>query len=647
MKKNLLTVLAIVSTSMAFAQVPKVPMLEHFTQASCGPCASQNPMLKTTLDAFVAGGGEYVKVAHQTSWPGVDPMNAAFPAGPDVRRNYYGVTGVPNLSLNGGPTDLPNNVVTSATLATAAQETTPYDITVTQTWQNANTVDVDITVDNVTSSAISDGDKLYVTMIEDVVDYGTAPGSNGETIFYQVMRQMYDATNGNPDATGGAALGTIAANGQETFSFTISNLPNYIFDKTQIRFAVYIQNDGTKEILQAGKSSFTTIPGIINVSANAASQAGTDLCDYSFTPVIEFTNNDASTAVTEVVAEYAINGGTPVQETYTGNLTQGQTATITFPAATLSGGTSVVSYEIISANGGQPWGGPAAISMADETYNRLNATGVAAPLTEDMESAPLEPNTGYSRDLTTAIFDAPDGLSSAVYGVLDGPTYGYGAIGAYGNSNRSIRVRFFSIQSGTMNLIMQKVNLGSGSVLQFDHTYRQFVSENDQVKVFLSTDCGVTETEIFSAAGSALATLPPSEDQYNAPQPNDWRTNEIDLSAYDNTDDVVIRFEFTSAFGNNLFLDNINIGEANSVEEEVAADFSIFPNPATDVFNVNLDGVQASTIQVIDLQGKVLVSQEVANQTEATVDASQLAAGVYTVLVNTNNGIATKKLVIK
>ena len=647
MKRNLLTVLAIVSSSIAFSQVPKVPMLEHFTQASCGPCASQNPTLKTTLDTYVAGGGEYVKVAHQTSWPGTDPMNAAFPAGPDVRRNYYGVTGVPNLSLNGGATDLPNNVVTAATLATAAQETTPYDISVTQTWASANEVTVDITVDNVTSSPISDGDKIYVTMIEDVVDYGTAPGSNGETVFYQVMRQMYDATNGNPDATGGAALGTIAANGQETFSFTLTSLPSYIFDKTQVLFAVYIQNDGTKEIMQAGKSQFTTIPGIINVSANAASQAGTDLCDYSFTPVIEFTNNDAGSSVTEVVAEYSINGGTPVQETYTGNLTQGQTATITFPATSLSGGTSVVSYEIISANGGQPWGGPAAISMADETYNRLNANGVAAPLSEDMESAPLEGSTGYSRELTTAIFDAPAALNSSVYGVLNGPTYGYGAIGAYGVSDRSIRVRFFSIQSGTMNLIMQKVNLGSNSVLQFDHTYRQYVAENDQVKIYLSTDCGVTETEIFSAAGTALATLPPSEDQYNAPQPNDWRTNEIDLSNYDNTDDVVIRFEFTSAFGNNLFIDNINIGQANSVEEETIADFSIFPNPATDVFTVGLNDVNASTIQVIDLQGKVLVSQEVANQTEAKVDASQLAAGVYTVLVNTNNGIATKKLVIK
>ena len=55
-------------------------------------------------------------------------------------------------------------------------------------------------------------------MIEKHVDYGTAPGSNGEVEFECVMRQMYDATNGSPDATTGAALGTIAAGATQSFT---------------------------------------------------------------------------------------------------------------------------------------------------------------------------------------------------------------------------------------------------------------------------------------------------------------------------------------------------------------------------------------------------------------------------------------------
>ena len=226
------------------AQVNKVPMIEHFTQASCGPCASQNPAMQATLAAYT---GDYVKISHQVSWPGTDPMYNSFSAGPDARVAYYNVSGVPNTSLNGGATGAPNTIVTAATLATAAAVQTPYQITATQSWADPNTVTVNIDVENVTGAAISSGDKIYVTMVEEVVTYNTAPGSNGETDFYNVMRQMYDASTGAADATGGAALGSIAANSTQNFNFTITSLPSYIADKGQVTFAIYVQNDASKK----------------------------------------------------------------------------------------------------------------------------------------------------------------------------------------------------------------------------------------------------------------------------------------------------------------------------------------------------------------------------------------------------------------
>lgn len=648
MKRNLLAVLAIASSSLAFSQVAQTPCIEHFTQASCGPCASQNPAMKTTLDNFENGGGEYVKISHQVSWPGTDPMNAAYPDGPEVRRNYYGVSGVPNTTLNGGSPGAPNTIVTASTLATAAAQTTPYQITVTQSWQDANTVDVNIDVTNTTGSAVSDADRIYITMYEDVVDYGTAPGTNGETIFYNVMRQMY-STTGAPDTEAGTALPTIAGGATESYSFTISSLPSYLFDKAQVRFAVYIQNDGNKTIHQAAKSVYSTIPGIVNVAASSTSTAGAGYCDYSFTPSIEFTNNDTQTPITEVVAEYSIDGGTPVQETVTGlNLLNGQSTTINFTATTLNPGTSVVSYTIVSANGGQPWSSPQAVAIPDEVYNKLNASGVAAPVMETMENAALETGTGYSRDLSTAIFDTDAAITSGLFGVLDGPTYNYGAIGGYGASDRAIRVRFYSIQSGTMNLTMQKINMPAAqSTLAFDHTYKQYQSENDQLTVYVSTDCGATWNQVWQAAGSNLATLPASTTQYNAPVAGDWTTNTVDLSAYDGMSDVVIRFEAVSGYGNNMFLDNINVDALNSISEEAAVAFAIYPNPATDNFTVKLDESSDVAISVIDVQGKVVASQTAAGQSETTVDASALAPGIYTVLVSSENGVATKKVVVE
>lgn len=644
MKRNLLVVLAVATSSLAFAQTTKTPLVEHFTQASCGPCASQNPQLQTTLTNF--GEANYVRVAHQTSWPGFDPMNEAFPAGPEDRRNYYGVSGVPNVSLNGGPVDLPNTVVTSSSLQQAAQESTPYEIVVTQTWQNPSTVDVNIDITNVTGSAVSDADKVYITMTEDEIDYnGVAPGSNGETVFHNVMRQMYD-DQGNPDATTGSALPTIAANSTHNISFTISSLPNYIADKEQIVFAVYIQNNATKEIFQAGKSTITQIPGIILVEAASASTAGTGYCDYSYTPGVEFTNNDSQTDVTSIVAEYSINGGAPVQETWTGTLTGGNSTTIMFPATSLASGTSVVSYEIVSVNGGQPWSSPQDITIPDEEYSKLSATGVAAPIVENLETGTLITGTGYTRDISTALFDAP-GISMGSFAIYDGPAIQAGAIGGYGSSNRSILVQFYAIQNGVMNFTMDKVNLGTNSAISYDYAYCQYQSENDQMKVFVSTDCGATWNQEFSAAGSSLATLPAQTSQYVPQAASEWETNIVDLSAYDNMNDVVVRFEFTSAYGNNLWLDNINIGEANSVNEEEAVAFAIYPNPTTDVFTVKMDESSDVAIQVIDVQGKVVATQNVAGQSETVVDASALAPGIYTVLVSSENGVATKKVVVE
>lgn len=651
MKTNLLAVLAIASSSLAYSQVDRIPMIEHFTQASCPPCASQNPVLQQTLTTWENGGNEYVKVAHQTSWPGTDPMYSAFPAGPDARVTYYGVSGVPNTSLNGAATDAPNTAVTAATLATASQIQTAYDITVTQSWQDANTVDVTVAIENVTGSAVSDADRLYITMYEAEVDYtGAAPGTNGEEVFYNVMREMYN-DQGVGGATNGSALGTIAANSTETISFTISNLPAYLADKSQIRFAAYVQNNSSKEVFQANKSTYSPIPGIVAVEASSASTAGSGYCDYSFSPAIEFTNNDSQTAITEVVAEYSINGGAAVQETVSGlNLLNGQSTTINFPATQLAPGSSTVSYTIVSANGSQPWSSPQAVSIPDEVYSRLSATGVAGPVSEGLENGALISGEPFTRDFATGFFDAP-GTDVARFAIYDGPAANIGAIGGYAGSDRSILVQFYALNTGSpaMNLIMDKVNLGTGSVLTFDYGYRQYTSENDNMTIYASSDCGATWNQIFSESGATLATGPAvgNNTQFIPASASDWVTEQIDMSAYDNTDDVVVRFEFTSAFGNNLWLDNIYLGETNAIQENEQIAVSIFPNPTKDNFTVKLDEASNVSVKVVDVNGKVVASQNVAGQAETTVDASALASGIYTVLISTDNGVATKKVVVE
>jgi len=653
MKKIILSCLTLFATGVLVSQVAMMPLIEHFTQASCGPCASANPVLASDLNAF--GTANYVRISHQVSWPGFDPMYNSFPTGPDDRVSYYGITGVPNTVLQGGTPGSSGTVVTASTLATTAAMTTPYQITATQTWNADWSITLDIDVVNTSGASVSSADKIYVAMIEDHVTYPSAPGSNGETDFEFVMREMYDASTGAAGATSGASLGAIAASATESFSITIpeANVPTYLRDLREISFAVYVQNNSSKTIHQAAKSAAGSVPsGRLIASATATSTAGSGYCDYSFTPGITYTNDDATT-VTEVIVEYDINGGAAVSETYTGSIASGASQSIAFPATTLSGGASVVNYRVISANGGG-FVTPGTVTIDSETYYKLNASSTPAPVTEGMESAPLISGTGYSQELTTAIFSSS--LSYQYFAVLDGPFFSLGAIGGFAASNRSILFNFYNASSGSnLDLVMHPLNMpASGSQLKFAHAYCQYTSENDRLKVDVSTDCGATWSNVFNKAGSTLMTIPAESNFYIPELASEWAQNIVDLSAYDGASDVVIRFRGTSAWGNNLYVDDINVSQATSVIENEQEDLeiAIMPNPANEymVANFTLTDNIVPIITIVNSLGQQVKNlsyntKEGANSIR--INTSELSSGIYFFNLVSNDGTSSKRFIVE
>jgi hypothetical protein len=167
MKKLLFSALSIAAIAVGSlqAQVAKTPFVEHFSQASCNPCVLQDADIYAELATF--GSANYIKLTYQTSWPGVDPMNAD-----------YGVDGVPAVILSGDPISHPSVAITAATLAAKAIETTNYSMVVTHSWAANSDLIVNVAVTNVTANPISVADRLYVSMIEDQITFAVAPGSN-------------------------------------------------------------------------------------------------------------------------------------------------------------------------------------------------------------------------------------------------------------------------------------------------------------------------------------------------------------------------------------------------------------------------------------------------------------------------------------
>lgn len=77
--------------------------------------------------------------------------------------------------------------------------------------------------------------------------------------------------------------------------------------------------------------------------------------------------------------------------------------------------------------------------------------------------------------------------------------------------------------------------------------------------------------------------------------------------------------------------------------------FSAYPNPATDVININWNkqSGNAATVTITDISGKNVFSSEVKMDTNAVINISNIQAGFYFLNVATEAGSSTQKLLIQ
>lgn len=88
---------------------------------------------------------------------------------------------------------------------------------------------------------------------------------------------------------------------------------------------------------------------------------------------------------------------------------------------------------------------------------------------------------------------------------------------------------------------------------------------------------------------------------------------------------------------------------AVSVEENEVINLGLYPNPANSQVTFLYDLEDDATITIVDLQGKVVFSNEFygAGFNQQTIDVSFLTSGIYNVMIQSENKIGTQKLVIE
>ncbi len=116
----------------------------------------------------------------------------------------------------------------------------------------------------------------------------------------------------------------------------------------------------------------------------------------------------------------------------------------------------------------------------------------------------------------------------------------------------------------------------SSATLTFDVAYARYnATYSDSLAVLVSTDCGLTFTQLFLKGGTTLSTAPDATTLFT-PTAAQWRTETISLNSYTGQANVMIAFQNRGRYGNAIFVDNVNITGVVSSPAPVA-DFSATP----------------------------------------------------------------------
>ena len=125
----------------------------------------------------------------------------------------------------------------------------------------------------------------------------------------------------------------------------------------------------------------------------------------------------------------------------------------------------------------------------------------------------------------------------------------------------------------------------------------------------------------------------------------------VNIANFASANNALFKFKATSNYGNNIYVDNINIGTA-SIEALTETSFNVYPNPASDLVNISFDLIQSNqvSVQILDITGKLVIGTESrqfntgANKIE--LGTSELPQGMYFVQILTPESTLSTRLVI-
>jgi len=317
-------------------------------------------------------------------------------------------------------------------------------------------------------------------------------------------------------------------------------------------------------VMTGSRASLQSSVGCVSPTSNAldagisviVSPTGTT-CATSITPVVTIENFGLNTLSTATI-NYDVDGGPNNTYSWTGSLGTGISEDVTLPGMTVTAGTHIFNSSTSNPNGGTDQDGSNDASTISFTIS--GSSGTPLPFTEGFEGSTFPP-AGW-------VLDNPD--ANATFSRVT-------TASGFGNSSACAKMDFYSasenISGQSDYLYTLDIDLSGGSsptVMDFNLAYTRYGTANeDSLIIWVSTDCGATWIREWQDGGTTMQTDADTTGSWT-PSSSEWSARTVNLDAYNGFGAVQIQFQAYSGWGNNLYLDDINIYSSGSGAAPVA-----------------------------------------------------------------------------
>jgi hypothetical protein len=364
-------------------------------------------------------------------------------------------------------------------------------------------------------------------------------GCTGQNDYVADTPSLSEATRNCPSHPASSCNGTKMF--QNYLDYTDDVCMN-LFTSGQIsRMTIVLENSPRRKSLLSSPGLMTPVMLALDAEARRTISPEPKTCGQSLIPKLEVRNRGNST-ITSLQVAFRLNGVLTETKIFSTNIPPLQSDTLLFSAISLAEpSNNQVSFSILTTNGTTDnKASNNQITSSAEVRIRTNP-----PIIETFNSIPSNwsisnPDNGTTWTLTTA--PSASSTNSAIFMDL-----------------------FDYEQEGVKDqLVSPFINLtaSESAVLKFDRSYARFQSKNnDSLRVLLYQNCQTdpaTAITLFKAGGAALSTSNSTSSYFQPTSQSEWKTEVISLAPYLGGN-IQLVFESTNGYGNNLYLDNIQV----------------------------------------------------------------------------------------